>query len=82
MGEHPVTDGPPAPTDGGVGGVSSIGICVAGNEPHQPLQSLCENMVGPVVCPVDRFRWQATSRTNIWIHFVHRHVRYIIVILE
>ena len=33
-------------------------------------------------CPVEGCQGGATSRTNLWVHFAHRHVRDTIVILE
>ena len=33
-------------------------------------------------CPVEVCEGQETTRTNLWIHFVHRHVRDTIVMME
>ena len=37
---------------------------------------------GLVEFPAEGFRGRANFFTNLWIHFVHRHVQYMVVILE
>ena len=37
---------------------------------------------GFMVCPVEGCQGRAVVRTNLWVHFVHRHVKDAVVILE
>ena len=35
-----------------------------------------------LTCPVERCQGRAKKRTNLWIHFLHRHVQDAVVILD
>ena len=52
-----------------------------GDEPRT-FRMVFPEKTGPRPCPVEGFSGRAGTRTAMWLHFWHRHVRDTVVILE
>ena len=62
------------------GGIQHWGATAPGGEPRT-YKMYFLTAGGPRNCPVKGFRGRSTTRTSMWVHFLHQHVQYTLTML-